>query len=148
LGAVRGSSGTAFAEESYQLNGPTADSDLHDVLTPAGFAATTQGLYPASDYSWGSLSGTSMATPHATGDAALAASVNPSLLDDPVALKKAVIDSGKPIPTTDGKTLTADMVDAEAVLRRADAIPPDAPTLDLETAHRQTTMSPTSIEPP
>jgi len=94
-----------------------------------------------------------MATPHATGAAALAASVNPSLLDDPVALKRAVMDGGKPIPTTDGKTVTADMVDAEAALRRADAIPPDAPTLDLETgsdtrAHRPTTMSPTSIDPP
>jgi subtilisin family serine protease len=133
LGAVRGSFGTAFAEESYQLNGPTADSDLHDVLTPAGSAATTQGLYPASDYTWGSFSGTSMATPHATGAAALAASVNPSLLDDPVALKKAVMDGGKPAPATNGKTVTGDMVDAEAALGHADTIPPDAPTLDLET---------------
>jgi subtilisin family serine protease len=130
---VRGSSGSAFAEESYLLNGPTADSDLHDVLTPAGSAATTQGLYPASDYSWGTLSGTSMATPHATGAAALAASVNPTLLGDPAALKKVVMDGGKPLTATDGKTVTGDMVDAEAALRRADANPPDAPTLDLET---------------
>src|SRR5215207_926266 len=131
LGAVRGSFGTAFAEESYQLNGPTADSDLHDVLTPAGSAATTQGLYPASDYTWGSFSGTSMATPHATGAAALAASVNPSLLDDPVALKKAVMDGGKPAPATDGKTVTGDMVDAQAALRYADTTSPEVTPGDL-----------------
>ena len=71
-----------------------------------------------------------MATPHATGAAALAASVRPALLGDPVALKKVVMDGGKPLPATYGKTVTGDMVDAAAA---ADAIPPDAPTLDLET---------------
>jgi subtilisin family serine protease len=88
---------------------------------------------PGSPPGWELYSGTSMATPHATGAAALAASVNPALLGDPVALKKVLMDGGKPLPATEGKTVTGDMVDAEAALRLADTTPPDAPTLDLET---------------
>jgi len=131
LPKINGFSGTSFAEESYQLNSSRADADLHDVLTPANsVVATTQGIYPASS-SWGFLSGTSMATPHATGTAALAASVNPALLDDPVALKKAVMDGGKPAPLTDGKTVTGDMVDAQAALRYADTTSPEVTPGDL-----------------
>jgi hypothetical protein len=92
-----------------------------------------------------------MATPHATGAAALAASVNPALLDDPVALKNVLMDSGKPLPATDGKTVTGDMVAAEAALRLADTTPPDAPTLDLETdsdTGRSTSDDITSINTP
>ena len=127
LPAVNGSSGTGFAEESYRLNSDRADSNLHDALPPSGSTAVIQGIYIGP--SWGYLSGTSMATPHATGAAALAASVRPALLGDPEALKQVVVDGGKPLPATDGKTVTGDMVDAAAV---ADARAPDAPTLDLE----------------
>jgi subtilisin family serine protease len=127
LPKVNGASGTDFAEESYRLSGDLADSNLHDVLTPTGSAAVTQGIYIGP--SWGYLSGTSMATPHATGAAALTASVRPALLSDPESLRQVVMDGGKPLPATGGKTVTGDMVDAAAA---ADAIAPGAPTLDLE----------------
>src|SRR5215216_4633626 len=52
-----------------------------------------------------------MATPHATGAAALAASVDPALLNNPGDLKKRIMN-GKPLVAAAGKTVTGDMVDA------------------------------------
>jgi hypothetical protein len=69
-----------------------------------------------------------MATPHATGVAALAASVAPGLLGDPVALKKLLMDSGKPDPATVGKTVSGKMVDAHAAAVAADTADNTAPT--------------------
>jgi subtilisin family serine protease len=69
--------------------------------------------------------GTSMASPHAAGVAALSASVEPALLSDPVALKKHVMDTGKPLPAMAGITVTGDMVDARAAV----ADPNTAPTI-------------------
>ena len=87
---------------------------------------------------YGSLDGTSMAAPHATGAAALAASVKPTLLDNPVGLKNHIMDTGKELPATAGKTVTGDMVDAlKAVDPNADTAPntsidsgPSGPTND------------------
>src|SRR5215211_483531 len=62
------------------------------------------------------FSGTSMASPHAAGVAALAASDDPALLSDPVALKTHVMDTGKPVSAMAGITVTGDMVDAEAAV--------------------------------
>jgi subtilisin family serine protease len=114
--AFNGSPGTAFAGESYDLNSPTAFDPFHDVLDPVGGAAMTQGIYPSSPGSWAYLNGTSMAAPHATGAAALAASEFPNLLVDPVALKQHLMGSGKPLPSTAGLTVTGDLVDAEAAV--------------------------------
>jgi subtilisin family serine protease len=66
--------------------------------------------------SWTFFNGTSMATPHATGVAALAASDSPDLLSNPTTLKQVLMDSGKPVSATTGKTVTGKMVDASAVL--------------------------------
>ena len=74
------------------------------------------------------FSGTSMATPHAAGTAGLVASVNPALLNDPVALKKVLMDSGKPLSATAGKTVTGDMIDANAAVAAAGGTTP--PTSD------------------
>ena len=71
--------------------------------------------------------GTSMATPHATGVGALAASANPALLGNPAGLKKAIMDSGKPAPSTAGRTVTGDMVDARGVTGAASTTQSPAP---------------------
>jgi subtilisin family serine protease len=69
---------------------------------------------PGNAYAY--FSGTSMASPHAAGVAALAASDDPALLSDPVALKNHVMDTGKPVSAMAGITVTGDMVDAEAAV--------------------------------
>jgi len=150
------------AGESYNLNGPNRDPDLHDVLTPnSSKVATTQGSYSNED-TLQFLSGTSMAAPHATGAAALAASLKPALLSDPVPsdclnptvpdpnepercdpptmrLKKVVMNGSKRFPLnsenktpTDGQTITGAIVDAMGTLKQVDNTPPSTPTLDLE----------------
>jgi subtilisin family serine protease len=113
-----GSPGTSFAGESYSFNSPTAFAPWHDKVASVGSSTTVvQGVYPSNiPPSWQYLNGTSMAAPHVTGVAALAASKYPSLLSDPTILKQGVMDSGKPVSATSGKTVTGDMVDAEATL--------------------------------
>jgi len=61
---------------------------------------------------WGRLSGTSMAAPHVAGVAALAASATPSLMGNPVLLKKAVLDGVKRLPASQGKTVTGGIANA------------------------------------
>jgi hypothetical protein len=59
-----------------------------------------------------------MATPHVTGTSALLASKYPGLLSNPTELKQVVLDHGKPLSATIGKTLTGKMVDANAVVTK------------------------------
>jgi len=115
-----GSSGTAFAGESYDLNyepfSSTSRYVRHDVLIPTNSATVAQGTYPGIPQGWRYLSGTSMAAAHATGVAALAASQYPSLLSDPTELKQVVMNGGKLLPSTAGRTVTGDIVNAEGVV--------------------------------
>ena len=114
-----GATGTAFAGESYAFDSPLADEFgglHHDGIAPAAPTARTQGGYDPTPASWESWPGTSMATPHVAGTAALVASKYPSLLGQPTAIKKVIMDTGKPLPATVGKTVTGDMVDAQAAL--------------------------------
>jgi subtilisin family serine protease len=69
-------------------------------------------------------SGTSMAAPHATGTAALAASANPGLLTNPTALHNQITSSGKAAPATAGKTTSGKMLDARAATGGATGTPP------------------------
>ena len=122
--SFNGASGTAFAGESYTFDSPTAYAPYHAMVAPATSAAVLQGSYPEIPPAWGLWDGTSMATPHATGAAALVASVEPALLGDPVSLKNRLMN-GKPLPATAGKTVSGDMVDAlKAVNPPADSTAP------------------------
>jgi alpha-tubulin suppressor-like RCC1 family protein/subtilisin family serine protease len=130
-----GSPNTAFQGEAFKLSANLATTSelapYHAQLIPVNLSAVTQGVYPGSPASWEYYSGTSMAAPHATGAAALAATANPDLLNDPIALREVIMDSGKPLPGT--PTGTSDMVDARAAIDRAnDRFPLKAPTIDLD----------------
>jgi subtilisin family serine protease len=80
---------------------------------------------PGNGYEW--YNGTSMAAPHVTGSAALVLSKVASLGSDVTALKQVLMDTGKPLPATAGKTVTGKMVDpARALYRLLDSTPPVA----------------------
>ncbi len=112
-GVFEGSASTPFAGESYALDDRTfAIPFYHDVVAPADPKATTQGTVGTPVGYEEYFSGTSMAAPHATGTAALAAGEFPGLLEKPSALKRLVMGTGQPLPATLGKTVTGDMVNA------------------------------------
>ena len=86
--------------------------------------------------SYGSLSGTSMATPHVSGAAVLALAVDPTL--SVMALKDALLSTVDPIPSLAGKTSTGDddthfestkcedNLKGRACLKLANRVPPAA----------------------
>jgi len=63
------------------------------------------------------MSGTSMATPHVVGVAALAAAVNPGL--DVAGLKNLILDNVDPVAALVGKTATGGRLNADKVVRAA-----------------------------
>ncbi len=118
-----GSSG--FAGESYALNSGTSYEPYHDKIAP-GTSGTSQGVYGSGSAAvYESWNGTSMATPHVTGTAALVASKAPSLLGTPASIKKILMDNGKPVSATAGKTVTGKMVDASKALSGIDTTAPN-----------------------
>ena len=105
-----GASGTAFAGEGYTFRSVDTYSLLNTVIRPTVPSAAAQGMLGADSYeSW---DGTSMAAPHAAGAAALVASRYPNLADRPAALRKVILENGKPLPETRGLTATGRMVNA------------------------------------
>ena len=124
-GVFEGSPGTPFEGESYTLDDRTFSIPFfHDVVAPVGSNVSSMGnvLTPQGYEEY--FSGTSMAAPHATGTAALAAGEFPGLLNRPAALKRLVMGTGQPAPLTRGKTVTGDLVNARnAVTDSAPRIP-------------------------
>jgi subtilisin family serine protease len=74
---------------------------------------------PAPCYAWSA--GTSMAAPHVSGVAALAASHQASLRSDPISLRGRLLASGRALTSLSGKTTTGRMVNA---MRAIDVAPP------------------------
>lgn len=73
------------------------------------------------------LNGTSMATPHVTGAAALLFSLKPSASVTEV--RQALLGSVDPLPSLAGKTTSGGRLDVGAATDLFDPVPPPAPTL-------------------
>ena len=117
-----GRSGTSFGGEAWDLayhqyNNPDALPRFHDLLSPAGGSSTVSlGVYPATPSGYEYWDGTSMAAPHASGAAALVASIRPQILGSPSDLRSILMYGSKPAPATVGKTVTGRMLDARAAM--------------------------------
>lgn len=98
-----------------------AATNQGELWTSSNYGATTVDIAaPGKDIlstvpggGWDYMSGTSMAAPHVTGAAALIASVNPTVLADPVSLKQFILNGAKPLPASTGKTVTGGIVNAK-----------------------------------
>jgi subtilisin family serine protease len=74
------------------------------------------------------MEGTSMATPHVTGAAALLFSEKPSASVTEV--RRALLESVDPVPSMAGKTTSGGRLDVSAAMDLFDDAPPPAPSLD------------------
>jgi subtilisin family serine protease len=100
---------TRFDERAYFSNYGATSVDL---AAPGAeiFSTKKQGTY-------GYFSGTSMATPHVTGAAAMILGKNPLLT--PAQVKAILLDSVDPIPALDGRTLTGGRLNLRRALDQA-----------------------------
>ncbi|MCF7963274.1 MAG: S8 family serine peptidase [Pirellula sp.] len=79
---------------------------------------------------YGSYSGTSMATPHVSGAVALYASVHPQATSDQI--RQAVLSSAKPTSSLSGKSVTGGRLDVTALVQ---VVPPStAPSVSIASA--------------
>jgi len=74
--------------------------------------------------SYGLLSGTSMATPHVAGAAALVRAARPTI--DVVGLKQSLLRSVDPLPSLAGRVVTGGRLNAFRPIAVADGVPPGA----------------------
>lgn len=91
-----------------------------DVAAPGVDIASNIPAYDGTPAGYYYLSGTSMASPHVTGIAALIGSQTPALLDAPTDLKKRILDTAKDIGETHGDTVTGRVADAASALDTTD----------------------------
>jgi subtilisin family serine protease len=107
---------------SFSNYGPTTV----DVAAPGVSIASTVPAYTGTYGSWAAghryMNGTSMASPHVTGIAAVLGSQLPGLLDSPTDLKARILGTAKPDSHTTGKTLTGDIASAGDALDTTDPI--------------------------
>ena len=87
-----------------------------DVSAPGVDIASTFPAYDGEAAGHVYMSGTSMASPHVTGIAAVLASDKPNLLSSPTELKARILAKAKPGAHTTGKTLTGDIASAATVI--------------------------------
>jgi subtilisin family serine protease len=78
---------------------------------------------------YGTYSGTSMATPHVTGTVALYAAAYPTA--SATAIRGAILGSTRATASLAGKTATGGRLDVAAALNAAPVTPPPAPTLSI-----------------
>ena len=86
-----------------------------------------QSTLPGGTY--GSYSGTSMATPHVTGAVALYASAYPTA--SATAIRGAILGTARATSALSGKTATGGRLDVAAAVASAPVTPPPAPTLSI-----------------
>lgn len=98
------SSFSSFGLTSVDLGAP--GSDIYSTTPGNGYA---------------SFSGTSMATPHVAGAAALVLSINEGLTTEE--LKQILMDTGDPIPALDGITVSGKRLNVENALDEANPVP-------------------------
>lgn len=97
-------------------NGALADFSQYGATT-VDIGAPGVDVYSTTAYNlYESLSGTSMATPHVTGAAALYASVHPGA--SAATIKNALLSSAVPTASLQGKTVTGGRLDVNAALSR------------------------------
>ena len=98
------------ALSSFSNYGPTST----DVAGPGQSVVSDypRDAYGASQYVF--LDGTSMATPHVTGTAALVLSTNLALT--PAQMKSRIMSTTRPLPSLSGKILTGGLVDANGAV--------------------------------
>lgn len=84
---------------------------------------------PINPIGYANLSGTSMATPHVTGAAALMAGQFPSI--SAMAIKDAILNTSEPLDSLYGKTITGGLLDVAAALASIDSIPAADFTFDV-----------------
>jgi len=108
---VSGQTGTAFAGKTYTFS---VYDPYRDVLEPAGGGKAVLSMEYNGDPDYSNayvyLDGTSMATPHVTGVAALLMSVHPEL--SPTAVISRLKSTVKPLASLSGNVGTGGMVDA------------------------------------